>query len=267
MGLTPLLGRMMRRIIPIKYHSPLREAYLALASLKYLGNRVTCPYCNGHFRKFVPYPVPRRPNALCPRCGSAERHRLLWLYLRDKTSFFSDNLNVLDIGPSWCYSKKFRTLPNLNYISCDISSPLAMVLTDITYIPFSDNSFDCIICYHILDQIPDDRQAMRELFRILKPGAGAILQEPIPRNQKETVESLTITFPDEENIDSSGYVFGPGNHVRLYGQDYKDRLEEVGFMVKVDGYVRELPDDLIEKYGLDKNEDVYFCSKPRSKSY
>jgi SAM-dependent methyltransferase len=142
-----------------------------------------------------------------------------------------------------------------------------MVLTDITYIPFSDNSFDCIICYHILDQIPDDRQAMRELFRILKPGAGAILQEPIPRNQKETVESLTITSPDEENVDSSGYVFGPGNHVRLYGQDYKDRLEEVGFMVKVDGYVRELPDDLIEKYGLDKNEDVYFCSKPRSKSY
>jgi len=266
MDLASLLGTVMRRIVPMKYHSPLRETYLALASLRYLGNRVACPYCNWHFRKFVPYPVPLRPNALCPRCGSAERHRLLWLYLRDKTNFFSDNLNVLDIGFSWCYSKKFKTLPNLNYISADISSPLAMVRMDITRIPLSDNSFDCIICYHVLDQVPDDRKAMRELFRILKPGAWAILQEPIPCDRKETFECPTTTSPDEGHIDSSGYTFGPGHHIRLYGLDYKDRLEEAGFMVRVDGYVRELPDELIKKYGLDKNEDIYFCSKPKSKN-
>lgn len=90
------------------------------------------PYAMVIFRKFLPFGVKPRPNAQCPRCGSLERHRLLWLYLRDKTNLFADNLKLLDIAPMDCLQRKFRAMPNLDYISVDLESPMAMVKMDIT---------------------------------------------------------------------------------------------------------------------------------------
>jgi len=226
--------------------------------LWYRGNRFICPCCGGHFRKFLPSGIKPRPNAQCPRCGSLERHRLLWIYLKERTNFFKDNLKVLDIAPMKFFQEKCKTLPNIDYISADISSPIAMIQMDITNINLPDEQFDCIICYHVLEHIPDDEKAMRELFRVLKQGGFAILQFPVDYNREKTFEDPNIVLPEERER-----VFGQNDHVRIYGKDYKDRLERAGFTVKPDNYAKELGDNTIKKYGLIKDEIIYFCIKPK----
>jgi len=244
------------------FHSQIYFNLSRLWSLLYIGNKFMCSCCNGHFRKFLPFGVKPRPNAQCPRCGSLERHRLLCLYLKDKTNFFKDSLlKVLDIAPMYFFQQKCKTLYNLNYISADISSSIAMIKMDITNINLPDNQFDCIICYHVLEHIPDDKKAMKELFRILKPGGWAILQSPVDPNHDETFEDPNVVSPEERE-----HVFGEKDHVRIYGQDYKNRLEMAGFTVKLDNYSRELGDNIIKKYGLMKDETIYFCSKPKLKN-
>jgi len=244
-----------KKVIPAKHHHALREIRRWGISLLLYGYRFTCPICDGHFRKFLPFGVKPRPNARCPRCGSLERHRLLWLYLRDKTNLFADNLKLLDIAPMDCLQRKFRAMPNIDYISVDLESPMAMVKMDITDMQFPSNYFDCVICYHVLEHIPDDQKAMEEIFRVLKPGGWAILQVPILRDK--TLEDPSITTPEDRER-----VFGQRDHVRIYGLDYKNRLEQSGFSVKLDDYVKQLSDEVIERYGLMKDENIYFCSKP-----
>jgi len=159
----------------------------------------------------------------------------LWLYLRDKTDFFVDNLKLLDIAPMDCLQRKFRAMPNIDYISVDLESPMAMVKMDITDMQFPSNQFDCIICYHVLEHILDDQMeqmAMKEIFsRVLKPSGWAILQVPILRDK--TFEDPSIITPEDRER-----VFGQRDHLRIYGLDYKYRLEQVGFSVKVDDYVK-----------------------------
>ncbi|MBE7444979.1 MAG: methyltransferase domain-containing protein [Planctomycetia bacterium] len=236
--------------------------WTSLKSLIYIGKQVACPCCSGNFRKFLPFGVKARENALCPRCKSLERHRLLWLYLKNKTNFFSDtdNLRVLHFAPEYFFQKIFKSMPNLDYISADLSSSSAMVKMDITNILYEDNSFDVILCCHVLEHIIDDHRALTELFRVLRPGGWAILQSPIDLKRDKTYEDTTIVSPQERER-----IFGLKDHVRIYGRDYKDRLEKAGFTVKVDAYVRELGDDMIKKYCLAKDEDIYFCMKRNSR--
>jgi SAM-dependent methyltransferase len=133
-----------------------------------------------------------------------------------------------------------------------------MLKINIADIPLPDDQFDCVICYHVLEHIPDDQKAMRELFRVLKPGGWAILQSPIDFNHDKTFEDPSIVSPDERER-----FFGQNDHVRIYGRDYKDRLEKAGFVVKVDDYVQQLGDSAIKKYGLMRDEKIHFCSKPK----
>lgn len=252
-----LFKSLLRKIIPDRYHPLAQTVYFALRSLWYSGSRVTCPCCHGRFRKFLPYGVRPRPNAECPRCGSLERHRLLWLYLTARTNFFKDRLKVLDIAPPPYFSRRCKTLPNLNYVDADIDSPSVAIRLDITAMPLPDNQFDCIICYHVLEHVLDDRSAMRELFRVLKPGGWAILQSPIDESRKRTFEDPSVISPEDRER-----IFGHSNHVRIYGLDYRKKLQDTGFIVKVDDYIKNLPDGLVKKYGLGDGENIYHCVKP-----
>jgi len=173
--------------------------------------------------------------------------------LRDKTKAFVDNLKLLDMAPVDCLQRKFRAVPNIDYISVDLESPMAMVKMDITDMQFSSNQFDCIICYHVIEHMPDDQMAMKEIFRVLKPGGRAILQVPVLRD--ESFEDPSVITPEDRER-----VFGQRDHVRIYGLDYKYRLEQVGFSVKVDDYVKQLSNHVIERYGLMKDENIHFCS-------
>jgi SAM-dependent methyltransferase len=179
------------------------------------------------------------------------------MYLKNRTGFFRDKLKILDIAPMQCFQELCKNLPNVDYVSADIASELAMLKFDITDIPLPDSQFDCIICYHVFEHVPDDRKAMKELYRVLKPGGWAILQVPLDNARDKTFEDASIVLPDERKR-----VFGQSDHVRIYGRDYGDRLKEVGFSVKIDNYAQQLDSSEITKYGLDKSEEICYCSKP-----
>ncbi len=219
---------------------------------------VTCPICSGRFKQFLPFGLSQRPNVLCPECKSLERHRLLWLYLQQKTDFFKKNLKVLDIAPMPGLSQKYQETSNIDYLSIDLNSPLAMAHMDITQLSLDDNSFDCLLCYHVLEHIPDDRKAISELYRVLKPGGWAIIQVPINPKLSKTLEDPTIT---DSVIREQ--LFGNKNHVRYYGLDYKDRLEQAGFKVTVDKFLDNMSEEDIQRYRLKKSEEIYLCIKPK----
>ncbi len=231
------------------------EAIGLARSLPLLGNRFICPCCGWSFRKFLPYGTEKRPDVWCPKCFSFKRHRLIWLYLKEKTNLFSDKLKMLHIAPEFSFKKKFIKIPNLEYVAADLKSPLANVKMDITDIPYGDDSFDVIICSHVLEHIPNDQKAMKELFRVLKNGGWAILQSALNPLWKYTVEAEELTPADERTS-----ILGK-DHKRKYGLDYKEKLERAGFKVKIENFAEELGQDLIRKYALDAAEKIYLCLK------
>lgn len=181
----------------------------------------------------------------------------MWLYLNNKTNLFCDNLNVLHFGPEFIFQKQFRKMPNLNYTSADLDSPPGMIKMDITNITFEDCSFDVILCSHVLEHVVEDLKAMKELFRVLKPAGWGILQVPIEKNREKTYEDPAIVSPKERAL-----AFGQNDHVRIYGRDYKNRLESAGFSVNIDSYTKGLSPETIKTYVLDESEDIYLCTKP-----
>ena len=237
----------------------IRLSYLArpLLTLWLKGNRYTDPIDGKSFRKFLPYGYEKqRDNVLSPSTLSLERHRLLWLYLKNETDFFSKPQKMLHFAPEQAFYKRFRSLKHLDYTTTDLNSPLADVKADICQLPFEDHSYDIIFCNHVLEHIPDDTKAMQELYRILKPGGTAILQIPQELDRATTFEDDTITDPIER-----AKIFGQYDHVRVYGRDYFDKLRTVGFTVKEVNYTKVLTPELVEKYCLAKGELLPVCTK------
>jgi SAM-dependent methyltransferase len=222
----------------------------------YKGNNVECPVCEGHFRKFLPYGNQGIDNRLCPKCLSLERHRLIWLFLKQKTNFFDAELKVLHIAPEQPFLKKFKALKKLDYTTADLLSPIADVKMDIRQMPFADNTYDVLMCNHVLEHIDDELKATKEIHRVLKPGGWAILQVPLDSSLEVTYEDLSITNPKQREK-----LFGQYDHVRLYGLDYAERLEKSGLKVYPDKLVEEIGNELAERYRLDKSEYLYFCKK------
>ncbi len=235
----------------------LRAAYFAARSVFYRGDHFRCPVCEGRFRAFLPFGEDQvRENARCPRCGSLERHRLLFLYLRRRTNFFTAPLRTLEFAPHPYIQRRLRRQTNLTYTSADLESPLAMLTMDITDIQLADGSIDCILCYHVLEHVPDDRRAMTELFRILSPDGWAILQVPVDLSREATFEDPAVVDPRER-----ARLFGRPDHVRVYGRDYADRLRGAGFRVSVVDFVAEIGDEA-QRFALRDDEPIYFCDKP-----
>jgi len=249
-----------KAIIPKKYHPFAGGIYHefsgVMRALYYIGNQFTCPCCRWHFRKLLTYGVKPRKNAMCPRCQSMERHRLLWLFFKNRTNLFHDKLRVLHVAPEYFFQKNFRSMANLDYISADLNSPYAMICMDVTNILYEDNHFDVILCSHVLEHVIDDKKAMMEFFRVLKPGGWAILQVPVLQDRATTFEDPRIISPQDRES-----VFGRKDHVRIYGLDFKNRLECAGFKVTVDNYISTLNPEIINRYNLNSNEKIYYCTK------
>ena len=239
------------------------------------GNTYTDPIDGKSFKSFLPYGYgAQRNNVLSPSTLSLERHRLLWLYLRNETDFFQPELvsgssesqtgriilrdtepslvlRVLHFAPEQAFYKRFRKMNNLEYVTTDLNSPLADVKADICNLPFEDDSFDLILCNHVLEHIPDDTKAMQELYRVLRNGGMGIFQIPQDLNRETTFEDDTITDKKER-----AKIFGQYDHVRIYGIDYFDKLRSIGFKVKEVDYTATLSDNDIEKYCLAKGEII-----------
>ncbi len=224
----------------------------------YRGKNVTCPVCGKSYKTFLPYGYGKdiRDNRLCPGCLTLERHRLLWLYLKNKTNLFTDRLKFLHIAPEQPFYKRFRKMENLEYITADLESPIADIKMDIQNIPFDDESFDVVICNHVLEHVDDDRKGMSEVYRVLKKGGWAILQVPIDYSRETTYEDDSITTPKERQKH-----FGQYDHRRVHGKDYGKRLVEAGFKVIEDDFVNSFSPEEIEKFRFDKDEIIYMNIK------
>ena len=216
------------------------------------GNTFEDPIDGSRYRTFLPYGYQNlRKNALCPGTLSLERHRLLWLYLERKTSFLTQPLKVLHVAPEQVFYQVFKQYSHWDYTTTDLHSPLAMVKADICALPFEDNSYDLILCNHVLEHIPDDTQAMRELFRVLKKGGCLIAQVPLDEGRAESFEDDSITDPKERTR-----IFGQYDHLRVYGQDYYSRLQAVGFQATAVDYLAELSTEEQKRYALPKREKI-----------
>lgn len=234
-------------------------SYLARPVLSVLlkGDKYTDPIDGKQFKSFLPYGYENpRENVLSPSTLSLERHRLLWLYLKNETDFFTAPHKVLHFAPEQAFYRKFKKLKQLEYTTTDLNSPLADVKADICALPFKDNSFDIILCNHVLEHIPNDRKAISELYRVLKPSGWGIFQIPQDLNREVTYEDDSITDKKERTK-----IFGQYDHVRIYGRDYFDRLKEAGFKVKEVDYTSDMPVSDIEKYRLAKGEIIPVVSK------
>ncbi|MEO9483592.1 MAG: methyltransferase domain-containing protein [Ekhidna sp.] len=242
------------RYIPRKYLQLFSHIAMRIMAIFYRGNNVECPVCESRFREFLPYGrLTSRSNALCPKCLALERHRLIWLYLKRKTDFFTKEAKMLHIAPELCFMDRFEALDSLEYITADIESPLAKVKMDIHEIPFEDDSVDIIFCNHVLEHVEDDLKALSEMQRVLRPDGWAILQVPFFYPLPETTyEDKAITDPKEREK-----AFGQDDHVRMYGEDYGKRLASAGFTVIEERLIDELSAEEKTRFALPHNEVIY----------
>ena len=237
----------------------IRISFFVKPILKILmyGNKFTDPIDGNTFRAFLPYGYNKiRNNVLSPSTYSLERHRLLWLYLKNETSFFKAKLKVLHFAPESALMNQFKKLKNLSYDTIDLNSPIADIKADICDLPFLDNSYDFILCNHVLEHIVDDNKAIRELYRVLKKNGIGIFQVPIDYNRDTTFEDFSVTNKKERNK-----LFGQYDHVRIYGLDFFDRLQKAGFSVERCEYTSKLSKEDITKFCLPKKEIIPICRK------
>jgi SAM-dependent methyltransferase len=239
-----------RRLKPI-----LRAARNLVYRVVYRGTGRWCPVCAKPSRRFAPFGIERRDGAMCIYCAALERHRLLWLFFERRTDLFDGRAKrMLHIAPERSFAPRLRARLGAGYLTADRDDPGADVRMDITGIEYPDATFDVIYCSHVLEHVPDDRQALREFYRVLKPRGWAVILVPITVDK--TIEDPSITDPKERLR-----LFGQDDHVRRYGRDFVGRLQEAGFDVQVFG-----ASDIADRteagvMGLRHDDEIFHCTK------
>lgn len=234
------------------------------------GNNYYCPFCGYTSRdlEVVGHDLPvlrekeviggGRRAAGCYQCHSRDRERLLYAFIIEDLKLPQNkNIRILHIAPEPKLSNILLKQNFDEYICGDLFTPgytypAHVQNMNVLELPFENDHFDLVICNHVLEHIPEDTKAMKELQRVLKPKGKAILQVPISKNTMETVEDFTISDPKKREE-----LFGQFDHVRIYGQDYVQRLESAGFIVN-----RINITDTYKKMGINPEEDIFYCEKP-----
>ncbi len=242
-----LRSRLLRRLGPRPLPRALRRALFA-------GDARYCPVCRSSVAVFLPFGVRARTDAMCPLCLALERHRLDWVFFERHTNLFDATpKRMLHVAPEAAFREPLQRLPALDYFTADLAGREAMARIDVTNIPCADETFDVIYCSHVLEHVPDDARAMRELRRVLKRTGWALLQVPVV--QGRTDEDPTVRDPAERLR-----RFGQADHVRRYGTDYPDRLEAAGFRVRVfDAGEIVTPEEAVRMAVGDGR--VYYCAR------
>ena len=242
--------RLILKIFPRSFLIRVSILLRPLLSLIFRGSKFIDPINGKSYSKFLSYGYNNtRTNALCPGTFSLERHRLLWLYLTKSSKIETKSLKVLHVAPELVFYRKFKNINSWDYVTTDLSSPLADVKADICNLPFEKESFDLILCNHVLEHIENDIQAMTEIYRVLKYGGRAILQVPLDMKRNRSYENYKITSSKDRNKH-----FGQYDHLRIYGMDFFDRLSMVGFEMEKIDLTSEMNKNEILKYGLIKGE-------------
>ena len=238
---------------------------LFLTKLRYRGRNYLCPVCGYGAKKFLSAGLyVKRLNEKCPSCGSQTRHRHLWLFLEDYLTG-NGNVNVLHFSPEKPIETRLRSMKGIRYVTSQYDAAQAADLyLYIQDINLPDSQFDLIICSHVLEHIPDDRRAMKEMFRILKPGGCALIMVPMwPSERHPTYENASITDERDRILH-----FGQFDHLRIYGLDIKDRLQEAGFSVQIIDMENRVGKTVAENLRLHNNlgirELIFYSRKEAS---
>lgn len=237
-----------------------RVAHLGLQSISWIynGSQFEDPIDGRTYRRLLPYGrVRTRTNALSPHTLSLERHRALWIYLKEYTDFFSASNRMLHMAPEYCFIKRFKSIESLDYVTGDLDSPWADHHFDVHSIPFEDESFDIIMANHLMEHVDDDRAVLSEFYRVMKPGGWGILQVPIDWTNPATEEDRSITDPVELER-----LYWQRDHLRLYGfEDYPFRLRDAGFTVEIVNMKDVLGASRYDRYALGGEQWVFVVKK------
>lgn len=267
------MKKLIIKFLPYAFIISIKKLIRYLNSFFYSGNKFYCPNCNSNFKKLLNCGQHEivleiqevvgsglRRNCLCPRCHSLDRERLIYLFLQHKTDVFNKKISLLHIAPRQSLKKIFKRAKNISYYQGDkyeegYNYPKEVIKLDITNLDFADNTFDVIICNHVLEHIQNDYQAIKELYRVMKPGGFGIIQVPLSLKLEKTFEV------DAKNADERRRLFGQSDHFRIYAKDFKERLEKCNFEVNL--YNPTDPDWNIdtELYALNKSEDLIVVNK------
>ena len=249
--------KLILKIFPRTFLIKFSFIFQPLLGILLSGDKFTDPIDGKSFRKFLSYGYNKsRKNALSPSTLSLERHRLLWLYLKNETVLFEKKIKLLHFAPEQAFYKRFKKLRNIQYDTIDINSPLAKIKADICDLPIKENTYDFILCNHVLEHVLDDNKAMSELYRVLKKGGTGIFQVPIDMKREKTFQDDSITDKLERNK-----IFGQYDHVRVYGKDYFKKLENTGFKVQQINYSKKFSDKEILKFSIIRGEIIPVCTK------
>ena len=255
-----MVKKLYKKIFSEKKRIKIRLLYNKITSLFYAGNKFSCNCCGKSFRKFKPKgnSLVQRENAICPYCGSVERTRTLFFYLKNETNILTTNVKLLHFAPEYCLMPIFKSAKKLELITADINPNYADYKVDITNIPFPDNSFDYIICSHVLGHVFDEKKAIEEMKRVLKKHGTAFIMTLINPDNPETFENLEIDTPEKRL-----QYYSEPDLLRLHGRDFKQRLSSTGFLVTEIDYRFKQGTEIYEKYALGdgRREIIFKCTK------
>ena len=220
--------------------------------LRHRGDAVLCPICGHSFDRFKD--AWNRPDALCWRCGSHERHRAQWLVLTRRAELLGSARSLLHFAPEWTLRHRLSRLPGLRYVTADLYAPDVDLRLDITALDLPDGSFDAVLCSHVLEHVEDDAAAMRELARVTAPGGWCLVMVPLDLGRERTYEDPAITAPAERTR-----AFWQHDHVRLYAPDIGERLRAAGFEVERIRPERELGAATMRRCRLAASDDLWLC--------
>lgn len=231
----------------------LAAARVRAASARHRGSTVQCPLCEYGFDRFKD--DWNRPNALCWRCGSQERHRAQWLLFERRPQLLADARSLLHFSPEWCLRERLAAVPGLRYVTSDLDvTQRADLRLDITALDLPDDAIDAVICSHVLEHVPDDATAMRELRRIVAPGGWCLVMVPLALDRTTTYEDDSITAPEDRRRE-----FLQHDHVRLYAPDVADRLRAARFDVEVVDMIAELGPERATRHRLLASDLIFLC--------
>ena len=220
--------------------------------LRHRGDQVLCPICNRSFNRFKD--DWNRPNALCWRCGSHERHRVQWALLQQRPELLRDARSLLHFAPEWALRRRLESIGHLRYVTADLVQPDVELHLDITAMDLPDAAFDAVLCSHVLEHVVDDAAAMRELHRITTPGGWCLVMVPLDLGRQHTFEDPSIVTPEDRERN-----FWQHDHVRLYAPDIADRLASAGFEVERIRPVEEFDAEFLERCRIGQAEDIWLC--------
>lgn len=216
-----------------------------------------CPFCQSNFDTFDSFGNPPRLNARCSKCGSLERDRFIYTFLKEKTDIFIKNSKIMQYSPTVCFYNVLSKMNNVEYVSCGSElNDLIDKVIDLEDVDFSDDSFDAIINIHTLDKVKDDIKAMEELYRVVKPSSeGGFVLINVPLLREKTFEKKEYNTPELRRK-----YYHDESRYRIYGEDIVERLRSVGFIV--DRYDSEdiFNSKLIELYGI-LPDCLFICKK------